>query len=365
MQKNINFIIKFVCNHKRFMMVDINGLIFPISRSKTSVYNPSSSEIIFLHKGRSDIASNVEKHFLSLNESTSNVEGHRFVYLPYELQEILDNNKHLYYFPDLDVRGLHPNLDEVAIWDLLNIPEGCKNALLLGCTKSGDMFGCTLDTVLSSNLPLVPEEFSCFLRDYENTVDEHLCAPMSFYEIGLTDDIADTEFEAEVNRLSEEIVCNINRLRAIGISEVIIRQLFNREQKLSRLVITEDYKIILPDYNNMEIKMEPLPKAIYLLFLMYPEGIRFKELPDYKNELAQIYLNVTNRNDLYAAYQSIANVIDPTKNSINEKCSRIKEAFVSRFDDNLASHYYITGLAGEKKGIKLARKNVELNIKSK
>ena len=73
-------------------MVDINDLVFPISRSKTSVYNPSISEIIFLHKGRSDIANYVESHLVHLNESTSNVGGHRFVYLPYELQEILDKH---------------------------------------------------------------------------------------------------------------------------------------------------------------------------------------------------------------------------------------------------------------------------------
>ena len=30
-----------------------------------------------------------------------------------------------------------------------------------------------------------------------------------------------------------------------------------------RLVITKDYRIVLPDYNNMEIKMEPLVKAVY------------------------------------------------------------------------------------------------------
>jgi hypothetical protein len=39
----------------------------------------------------------------------------------------------------------------------------------------------------------------------------------------------------------------------------------------------------------MEIKMEPLTKAVYLLFLNHPEGILFKHLPDYRQELANIY----------------------------------------------------------------------------
>ena len=241
---------------------------------------------------------------------------------------------------------------------MLCIPAECRTALILGCAEIGDLFVCSLDTVLPSDIDCVIEEFCHFLQNYDSKNYVRNSATTSFYDMFSRDerDFADDEFENEVNRLSEEIVANVNRLRAIGISEVVIRQLFEREQKLSRLIFTEDYKIILPDYNNMEIKMEPLPKAVYMLFLNHPEGIRFKDLPCYRDELARIYLNVTNRNDFYAAYQSILSVTDPTKNSINEKCSRIKEAFISRFDDNLASHYYITGLAGEKKGVRLSRR---------
>ncbi|MBP5548554.1 MAG: hypothetical protein J6X58_06680 [Bacteroidales bacterium] len=48
-----------------------------------------------------------------------------------------------------------------------------------------------------------------------------------------------------------------------------------------------------------------------------------------------------------------------TRNSINEKCSRIKSAFASQFQDRLASQYYITGKPGEPKRIALERKLVE------
>lgn len=37
-------------------------------------------------------------------------------------------------------------------------------------------------------------------------------------------------------------------------------------QNLSRMIITENYDIILPDYHDMTIKMEPLVKAVYILF---------------------------------------------------------------------------------------------------
>lgn len=347
------------------MIMDINSLIYPIKRPGTAIYNPVLSEMVFLHKGRNDFAEYVEAHLRQLNEYANTARSRKLIHLPQVVKEIYDNGKHTYYFPDLTGDETQLTLDVEAIWNMLCIPAECRTALILGCAEIGDVFVCSLDTVLPSDIDCVIEEFCHFLQNYDSKNYVRNSATTSFYDMFSRDerDFADDEFENEVNRLSEEIVANVNRLRAIGISEVVIRQLFEREQKLSRLIFTEDYKIILPDYNNMEIKMEPLPKAVYMLFLSHPEGIRFKDLPCYREELARMYLNVTDRNDLHAAYQSILNVTDPTKNSINEKCSRIKEAFISRFDDNLASYYYITGLAGEKKGVRLSRQLVSNNNK--
>ena len=59
--------------------------------------------------------------------------------------------------------------------------------------------------------------------------------------------------------------------------------------RISRLTITKDGTMMLSDYGK-EVKMEPLVKAVYLLFLKHPEGIAFKSLPDYRKELTNIYL---------------------------------------------------------------------------
>lgn len=58
------------------------------------------------------------------------------------------------------------------------------------------------------------------------------------------------------------------------------------------------------------------------------------------------------------ALKSIEDVTNPCLNSINEKCARIRSAFVSRFDDNLAKNYYIFGWRGFEKKISLDRKLV-------
>lgn len=56
------------------------------------------------------------------------------------------------------------------------------------------------------------------------------------------------------------------------------------------MVITENYDIILPYYNDLHIKMEPLVKAVFILFLRHEEGIVFKCLSDYRDELKDIHL---------------------------------------------------------------------------
>ena len=53
--------------------------------------------------------------------------------------------------------------------------------------------------------------------------------------------------------------------------------------------------------------------------------------------------------------QSINELVDSTRNSINEKCSRIRAAFISRFADDIAHHYYITGNFATPKKITLDR----------
>lgn len=57
--------------------------------------------------------------------------------------------------------------------------------------------------------------------------------------------------------------------------------------------------------------------------------------------------------------QSVNDVTNPLNNSINEKCVRIREAFVVNFDERLAHRYYIDGRKGEPKRISLPDELIE------
>lgn len=177
---------------------------------------------------------------------------------------------------------------------------------------------------------------------------------------GSTNDYADELFpwvvnDDEIAILVKEVRDRIEKLKEKGLADKLLLKLIQTKPKLSRLVITKDMRIILPDYQMMEIKMEPINKAVYLLFLRHPEGIIFKHLPDYRKELAEIYQMIKPFGLTDRAIRSIEDVTNPCLNSINEKCARIRGAFISQFDESLAQHYYIYGERGEAKKISLSR----------
>lgn len=87
---------------------------------------------------------------------------------------------------------------------------------------------------------------------------------------------ADDFFDTESRDLMAEIQERIDKLKLKGISTYIIKQMIkDDDEQLSRILIKKDFSIILPDYKNIEIKMTPLPKAVFFLFLNHPEGIMF------------------------------------------------------------------------------------------
>lgn len=147
----------------------------------------------------------------------------------------------------------------------------------------------------------------------------------------------------------------VQRLRLEGVSLMAIHEFIDKQEPLSRMIITPDYRIILPDYNNMEIEMGALPKAIYFLYLRYPEGIVYKHMPDYYNELLGIYKQLRPNTDEARLNLTVTKVVNPLGNALNENLARIRKAFVEKFDEHLANNYIILGERGEAYSIPLDR----------
>lgn len=195
------------------------------------------------------------------------------------------------------------------------------------------------------------------LSNESPVITQHNGPSIRFSTERRTDDDHD-DFDSESVALIGKLKTLIEALRDKGVNTMIIHGIVDEGERLSSLHITKDYRIILPDYDNMEITIPDLPKAVFILFLRHPEGIRFKDLANYHDELLRIYRVLNPIGGTQRQKQSIQELTNPLSNSINEKCARIKEAFVQRFDDRLARHYYISGKRGEPKRIMLAPKLV-------
>ena len=154
------------------------------------------------------------------------------------------------------------------------------------------------------------------------------------------------EIAVELSQLVRELVAagrNDLLLRSIGVSVLEELRIEAAKSRLSRLLVTKDYRIILVDYGNKEVEMTPVHKAVYLLFLNHPEGIEFKKLCEYRNELLGYYMATAKLMDKQTIAESVDMLVNPLNNSINEKCSRIKSIFLNIMDQYTANYYIISG----------------------
>jgi len=130
-------------------------------------------------------------------------------------------------------------------------------------------------------------------------------------------------------------------LHAIGVPLLEELRIEAAKGRLSRLVITEDYRFVLEDYHK-EVELQPVHKAVYLLFLAHPEGIEFKRLAEYREELLGYYMATAKLMDKEKVMEGVDHLVDPLDNAINEKCSRIKKVFLELMDEYTASYYIIS-----------------------
>lgn len=344
-------------------------IVIPVSKN---IFNLDTTDIFYVEGEYNPFVNSlIQKNYSTISKKFSK-RGYRFVYLPKatnELVEKLMSNEFLRYnYPHLsdgDRQKLKESLASITTVEF-------SKYLMQGVGYYGDIECGFIRKSKDPELRYLTfsfsnyEEFNLILEDYIENIGERSNILFSIRKDDDPTNKADYSFNVEANVIAKEILERIEKLKQQGFEQMLVYLLNNNvslNNKLiiqpSRLHITEDFRIFLPDYDNLEIVLTPLPKAVFLLFLQYPDGIQFKYLSDYRDELMAIYKQISLRENYNDIISSIDELVNPTKNSINEKCSRIKEAFVKHFTDNIAKLYYITGDRGKRKAINIDRTLVQ------
>jgi hypothetical protein len=140
--------------------------------------------------------------------------------------------------------------------------------------------------------------------------------------------------------------------------KMLYAQNFKQNSPPSRLTIGRGGRIFLKDYQNIEIRMPSMEKALYILFLRHPEGIYLSSLSDYRAELVEIYTSISTRGMREDMTRRIIDLTNIVNDQVSVKLSRIKRAFIDAIGNSLAEQYIIQGANSEKRVIKLDRKQV-------
>lgn len=113
-------------------------------------------------------------------------------------------------------------------------------------------------------------------------------------------------------------------------------------KRLSKLIVTHDFRILMMDMDT-PLSLDPLHRAVYLLFLNHPEGIELQCMRDHYEELFTWYNKTATHESLEMLKSRVSALCNPLENSIYEKISRINKVIKRVAGEENANSYIITG----------------------
>jgi hypothetical protein len=129
--------------------------------------------------------------------------------------------------------------------------------------------------------------------------------------------------------------------------QVLFREGSRRPRQISEIKLTQNNKLYFTGYGNLELKLFPLQKVLYVFYLNHLNGVRLNELSDHKSELRYWYRKFSNADTNEEINLRVDELINPVGTSFSQKKSSLNNKIKLLLGDQLAQHYKIEGESGE------------------
>ena len=133
----------------------------------------------------------------------------------------------------------------------------------------------------------------------------------------------------------------LRQLRTKGATDKEIDTLLAEDDKPGRAYVDSTGMLVLPDEGNTKIRLTPMERTLYILFLRYPDGINADELWRYWDELCDIYGSQTVYDDKNLIEDAVEGICDEEKVTWYTNVSRIKRKITDRLGKRAAEQYII------------------------
>jgi hypothetical protein len=144
-----------------------------------------------------------------------------------------------------------------------------------------------------------------------------------------------------------------------GIRNEFIFHVEDQPTDPSPLIIDKKGKILLSKF-QLEIKLTPLFKTLYLFFLSKPDGVTLNQLSEFKGELLDIYKKLRPGVSKEQAQESIEKMTHPFGDSFNPIKSHINKKITDLLSEPLADFYRISGKKGGSFYVKVPRNLIDI-----
>ena len=149
----------------------------------------------------------------------------------------------------------------------------------------------------------------------------------------------------ETSAIVEQIKSLLTELRAKGISEETIDSMISPGAE-QRVIIDSRGYLLLPDYQEIRIRLTPMERTLYIFLLRHTNGIPVGDLYLYYNELLKIYTSLTVYDDKETAAMAVGALVDDYRTTLYTNVSRIKKKLTDKLGTKIAGPLLITRTDG-------------------